>query len=190
MRAWLILMTDFGDAAILLPLAVLILIWLRLGGSRLAWAWTVTVGFCVALTAILKVFFNACPPAVDMHSPSGHTALSILVYGTLALVTAMEWGGWWRVLAIVTGSSLILMIAASRLLLGVHSVAEVGLGIVIGSAFLALFASNLPRHHRVGVWPLLIAAGLLVTILHGEKLHAEEFLHRINGYLPLHCSFA
>jgi membrane-associated phospholipid phosphatase len=187
-RAWLIALTDFGDAAVLLPLAVAILVWLRLGASRLAWAWTITIVLSVALTAVLKIFFYACPPAADVHSPSGHTALSILVYGTLALTTAVQWGGWRRLLAIAIGSSVILMIAASRLLLHAHSVPEVGLGFVIGSAFLAFFARNLRRYSRAKPWPLLIAAGLLASIFHGEELHAEEFLHRITGYLPLHCS--
>lgn len=190
MRASLIVLTDFGDAAILLPLAVAILIWLRLGASRLAWAWMATVGFCAALTAILKVFFYACPPSADIHSPSGHTALSILVYGTLTLVTAMQLGGWWRALAIAIGCGLILMIAASRLLLDMHSVPEIVLGILIGGGFLGLFARYLPRYRRLKVWPLLLAAGLLVMILHGKELHAEEFLHRITGYLPLHCGSA
>ena len=189
MRAWLIALTDFGDSAILLPLAVVILVWLRLGASGLAWAWTITVGLCVALTAVSKIFFYACPPAAGLHSPSGHTALSILVYGTLVVVTTMQCDGWWRrLLTIAIGSCLILTIAASRLSLGAHSIPEVALGFVIGGAFLTFFAGNLRRSCRAKPWPLLIAVGLLVTILHGKELNAEEFLHRISDHLPLHCS--
>jgi hypothetical protein len=38
------------------------------------------------------------------------------------------------------------------------------------------------------VWPLLVSAAVLVIVLHGQELHAEEFLHRITGYLQVHCS--
>jgi hypothetical protein len=35
------------------------------------------------------------------------------------------------------------------------------------------------------VWPLLLAAEVLIMTLHGHELHAEQFLHRITGYAPL-----
>ena len=53
------------------------------------------------LTALLKIAFYACPPADDMHSPSGHTGLSTLVYGAITLAAAIAWPGVPRVL--VTG---------------------------------------------------------------------------------------
>jgi hypothetical protein len=37
------------------------------------------------------------------------------------------------------------------------------------------------------VWPLRVAAGVLVSIFHGRELNAEEYLHRITGYLHVHC---
>lgn len=166
------------------------LVWLWFGDARsAAWWWAVSVGLCVGLTALLKIFFYGCPPAPDMHSPSGHTAFSILVYGALTLVTAMQGRGLRRPLAVAVGSGLILTIAASRLLLDVHSLAEVGLGLVIGTASLVLFSRNLPpRDQQTKVWPLLVTVGVLMTILHGQELHAEEFLHRLTGHLHIKCS--
>jgi membrane-associated phospholipid phosphatase len=96
--------------------------------------WTVTVAICVSMTALLKVSFYGCPPTPDLHSPSGHTSLSTLVYGAMTLVTASQTGGLRRVVAISGGIGFILVIAASRLLLHTHSVAEVGVGLVIGIA--------------------------------------------------------
>lgn len=125
-----------------------------------------------------------------MHSPSGHTAFSILVYGALTLATAMQSGGLQRLRAIGIGIGigLILTIAASRLLLDVHSLAEIGLGMVIGAASLALFARKFRQYPQAKLWPLLVAATLLMTLLHGHEFHAEESLHRITGYLQVSCS--
>ena len=122
-----------------------------------------------------------------MHSPSGHTSLSSLIYGALTLVAATATPGLRRLLVIGAGTGLILAIAISRLLLDVHSVPEVGLGLVIGIISLALFSREYLQVRNAKVWPLLITAGVLVSILHGHELHAEQFLHRITGYLPVHC---
>jgi membrane-associated phospholipid phosphatase len=181
-------LTDFGDAAVLIPLAATMLLWLCLGNSRSAAWWAVSVGFCVGLTTFLKIFFYGCPPASDLRTPSGHTAFSFLVYGAIALVTAVQARGLRRALAVGIGASLILTIAASRLLLEIHSLPEVSLGLVIGAVSLILFGRIYLQSPRTQVWPLLVAAGMLVTILHGQELHAEEFMHRITGYLQVRCS--
>jgi hypothetical protein len=60
LRIWLLALTDFGDAAVLMPLAAAMLVWLLFGDPRsVAW-WAASVGLCVGLTAILKIFFYAC----------------------------------------------------------------------------------------------------------------------------------
>jgi hypothetical protein len=59
---------------------------------------------------LLKIAFHACPPADNIHSPSGHTSLSTLVYGALTLVSATAWPGLHRVLVIAGGAGLILAI--------------------------------------------------------------------------------
>ncbi|HEX8813676.1 MAG TPA: phosphatase PAP2 family protein [Terracidiphilus sp.] len=181
-------MTDFGDAAVLIPLAAVMLLWLLLGNLRSAAWWAVSVGCFVGLTALLKIFFYGCPPASDIRSPSGHTGFSVLVYGAIALVTTIQARGVRRALAVGIGTGLILMIAASRLLLEIHSLPEVSLGLVIGMVSLVLFGRIYLQSPQTQVWQLLVAAGMLVSILHGQELHAEEFLHRITGYLRVHCS--
>ena len=163
------------------------LVWLWAGDSRSAAWWAASAGFCVGLTALLKIFFRGCPPAPYMHSPSGHTAFSVLVYGALTLAIAMQSGSLRRLLAIGIGAGLILTIAASRLLLDIHSPAEIGLGLAIGAASLVIFGRKLGRH-QAKVWPLLVTAAVLIAILHGRELHAEQFLHKITGNLQIHCS--
>ena len=36
--------------------------------------------------------------------------------------------------------------------------------------------------------PGIVVAAILLTILHGQELHAEEFLHRMTGYFHIRCS--
>jgi membrane-associated phospholipid phosphatase len=179
--------TDLGDAAILIPLAAAILVWLLLDNARCAAWWAGASLFCVGLTAALKIDFHGCPPAPDLHSPSGHTGLSVLVYGAITLAAAQEQRGPRWVLVIIAGGGLIAAIAASRLLLGVHSLAEIGLGLVIGLVSVALFGRVYRRVSHRPVWPLLIAAGVLAAMLHGRELRAEEFLARLTGYFGIHC---
>jgi membrane-associated phospholipid phosphatase len=88
--------SEIGDIAVVLPLATVIFGWLLLIRTprRAAWWWAVAVAFCVSVTAVLEVAFYGCPPAPDLHSPSGHTSLSTVVYGAIALVAATESAGW------------------------------------------------------------------------------------------------
>jgi len=186
-KTWLVAITDFGDLAVSLPLAAAMLIWLLHYSPRAASRWVLALAVCAGLTASLKIVFYGCPPAADIHSPSGHTSLSTLVYGALTFVTAIAWSGSRRVLVIGSGAGLILAIAVSRLLLDAHSVPEAGLGLVIGTVSLAMFIRQYLDAPNAKVWPLLIAASLLISIFHGRELHAEQYLHQITGYLHVHC---
>ena len=186
----LVALTSFGDAAVLLPLAAMICLWLLLSRAlRAARWWAVSVVFCVAATAILKIVFRGCPPISDLHSPSGHTSLSTLVYGATALITAVEGGGCRPHIAAAGGAGLILAISLSRLLLHLHSVPEVMGGWIIGGASLALFGQRyrLLRPQNARLAPLLVSLVALALVLHGSELHAEELLRRITAYFRIAC---
>jgi membrane-associated phospholipid phosphatase len=166
------------------------LLWLLLlRAPRAAGWWFAAVGLCVGLTGILKIFFSGCPPIVNLHSPSGHTSFSTLIYGAMALVIAVDGGNLRRFAVVGGGAGLIFTIAASRLLLDAHSMPEVASGLVIGIATLILFGQGYLRWRpeMVRLSPLLVSAAVLVSTLHGSQLRAEEFLHRITGYLHIHC---
>lgn len=180
-------LTDFGDAALLLPLALAILCWLAWRSWYLASWWSVSVALCIGLTSVSKIYFYGCPPASDMRSPSGHTAFSVLVYGALALIIATPSGGIRRAATLGLGASLIMAIAVSRLVLNIHSLPEIILGFVIGAASVGLFTQKYMCWPQAQVWRLAIAVGLLITLLHGQQLHAEGLLHWITGHLRLYC---
>jgi membrane-associated phospholipid phosphatase len=190
LQVWLIGLTDFGDAAVLLPLAAVLLGWLLL--SRAPWAaawWAAAIGVCAGLTASLKILFYGCPPASDLHSPSGHTSLSTLVYGAATLIIAVKAGERRAPLAIAAGTGLILAIALSRLLISAHSIPEIVIGLGIGGAALALFGRGYRRNRPAAarLAPLLVAGVLLLLLLHGNQLRAEALLHRLTGFFGIQC---
>ena len=187
----LVALTRFGDAALLLPLAATIFLWLLLSGATRAAAWwTFSVVVCIGVTAVSKVSFWGCTPISDLRSPSGHTSLSTLVYGATALITAVEGGAWRPRIAVAGSIALILAIAVSRLLLGAHTVSEVILGCIIGNASIALFGSRYrrlrPKNARLA--PLLVGVAALTFALHGTELRAEQLLHRITGFFRIACN--
>jgi membrane-associated phospholipid phosphatase len=190
-RTWLIALTELGDAAVLMPLTMALLLWLLLMRSpRSAAWWAIAVAGCVGFTAILKVSFFGCPPFPELRSPSGHTSFSTLVYGAITLVTATESRGFQRAIAIGSGVSLVLAIAASRLLLSAHNTSEIGLGLGIGTAALGVFGQSYLRHRATEAWLtlLFVAAGALVLVSYGGELDGEQVLHKIAGYLLIHCA--
>jgi membrane-associated phospholipid phosphatase len=178
--------TDFGNLAVLLPLVGVVTVWLAAIGQRRALLWWLTAAaLCVAATATLKIYFFVCPPLTDLHNPSGHTSLSTLVYGTLTLAVATAVTGWKRVAVIGLGGAFIGAIGLSRVLVHEHSMPEVVLGSLIGSAALALFAhqfwSRRPAEPRLQA--MLITAIALMVMLNGHDLRAEGLLHAVGLYL-------
>jgi membrane-associated phospholipid phosphatase len=188
MTALLTVVTDFGDLAILMPVAAIVALWLiAMRLPRVALWWGVAVALCAGGIAVLKIYFYACPPLAELRSPSGHTALSTLVYGAVALIVAVEGARSHRLLTYVAGAALVFGVAVSRVLLHAHSPLEAGFGLLIGLGALAVFARGYlaRRSPDVSLRPLVVSVALLLVILHGQELRAEELLHAIGIYLQV-----
>ncbi len=180
-------LTDLGDSIVTLPIAAAVLIWLAIwGGGRNALVWLAALFLCGGVTAALKIYFKACPVSgLDLDSPSGHTSMSVFVYGGVALVTAAQYRQWPRQAVLAIGAVLVVAIALTRAVLEYHSSAEVIVGLAIGTGALALFWL-LYRHHRsaaMPAWPLWVAALLPIAFLSGHSLSPEGLLHRFAIYL-------
>jgi membrane-associated phospholipid phosphatase len=184
-------LTDFGDSAVLLPLSALMLVWLIIARpGRPAIGWAVALGFLLLSMAVLKVAFVACPPTVELESPSGHTAFSILVYGGLAVVLL---GGRrpdsLRIAGTILAGILIAAIACSRAILGAHSWTEIAVGVVVGTIALGIFVNIRGQRQPVvqGRELAALVAGtmLILILLHGDQLHAEALLRRLGAKLGL-----
>jgi membrane-associated phospholipid phosphatase len=186
-------LTEFGDAAVLLPIALALLFWLSwLPDRRVAVWWIVAVALCIAVTALLKMYLYPCPADSELRSPSGHVSLSVLVYGGIGTVLSAQLSGWRQLAVIGSIAAAVGGIAASRVLIEAHTAVEVVTGFTIGLASLVLFVVHYPRDpaQKVPLRALCLATLLLMTILHGHTLHAEEFLHRLDAYIgfaPIVC---
>lgn len=179
-------LTGVRDLAVLLPLSAVILMWLLWARSTAeALRWAIAVALCAGGTALFKIYFLACPPASDLHSPSGHTSFSTLVYGAIVLLAMAQTRGRLRWAVAAGGAALVLAIGATRFLIGAHSVPEILFGLGLGLVGLAIFRGRavLPAAARASLKPLLFTAVLLVAVLDGQQLHAEEVLHAISTYL-------
>ena len=179
--------THLGNLSVLLALVGLVGLWLFTFHQYclLSW-WLLAVALCIGSTAALKVYFYACPPLPDLHSPSGHTSLSTLVYGTLTLAVAKGVVGWRRNVAVAIGACVVLAIAISRLLLKVHSGLEVAFGFSVGLATLLPFVRKCMSNNEMitgDVRPLILGAVVLMITFDSQELRAEKFLQAISAYL-------
>ena len=172
--------TDLADQAIAVPLICLVAAALLVQRRwALAGTWLLAMGAVSGSVLVLKVTASACgwrvpllgPGQLDLHSPSGHTAAAAAIAGGLA---ALIIPGHRRVVLAVSFAAG-LVIGTSRLLLGVHSVAEVITGGIIGMSG-ALLLSYLFGRVRFRAAPVLLAVLLAVVVFHGQHLPAEAVI--------------
>jgi membrane-associated phospholipid phosphatase len=179
--------TDFGDQAIVLPLTVGTAVIFALSGWRRgALAWTATIGGTLGLILLLKLRFLACghfPPGTGPGNPSGHTAAAAAVYGGLvAIVMRSIWANKrWTVPCTVAIAALVaVVIGASRLILDLHSVAEVVVGGTIGVGGAVSFVVLAgPPLRSVGIMRVVVLALLVIVMLYGFRLPAEAAIKSV-----------
>jgi membrane-associated phospholipid phosphatase len=183
----IVTLTRLGNSVVTLPIAGAILVALYVWiGKKVALAWLVWLVVCGAVTAALKIYFHACPVrVVDLVSPSGHTSLSLFVYGGLFLITGSRWHDWPRPTFWLLGALLASAIAVSRLVIGAHSWIEVAIGVAVGALALAQFWTVF-RHTpkpAMPIWPIWIVALIPILLLHVHNLPTESLLTRLALFL-------
>jgi undecaprenyl-diphosphatase len=112
----------------------------------------VTTGVGILLNAMLKDVFHRDRPSVfssgvevfSSSFPSGHSMSAAIVYGTVAYLAArLQKRHWERVVTAGVALVLILLIAASRIYLGVHYPSDTIAGMTIGFAWAAFCMATL-----------------------------------------------
>lgn len=174
-------LTDFADGAVLLPIAFIVAIVLASGGWRRgALAWIAAAFAAFAAIVGLKLLFFTCGPtaalAFGVRSPSGHTAAAAVIYGGLAVLLGLPVG---FVLTLSVAAAI--LVGASRLALGVHTLLEVAIGAGVGCVGAALMVGLAgPRPPGTRTVPVLGAALLVVLVLfHGLHLRAEPLIQDV-----------
>lgn len=187
---WLFI-TRFGDSAVLLPLAAVftLALW-HFESPRAAWTFGGALLCCMVSLLVLKLLFMAWGHTLyeRLESPSGHSGLSLMVYGALALVLlshlfarGSQLGFAMAGVAGVAVAALVLGIALSRKALGAHSTAEIALGCMVGMACLYLFWRTwrgLP-HPPLPLWPVYGALALLAFTMHETTFSPEKQIMRV-----------
>ena len=179
--------TDFADQAVVLPLTAAIAATLALlGWQRGALAWLVAIGGTFGLMLLLKLLFLACGqlvPEVHVRTPSGHTASAAIIVGGLIALSGL--GSEKRVaVAIASAVLAAILFGFSRLSLGKHTLSEVVIGGLVGSAgavLLVWLAGRPPDRLRTDRLAAVVLA--VVILFHGFHLPAEAQIYRTASLL-------
>ena len=185
MHQLLLLITDTGDLMVTsaLTMGLFVLLW-RADDRRAALGLAASFATCLTIMTVLKVIFVSCGDYwhTGIHSPSGHTSISTVVYGALALVTDRIAAKTERFHpAAALAALLVAAIGLSRILLHAHNPREVLIGLAVGLSCLALFAWTAQISARPLLVPPLWLLGLLVLVMftaHGQHAEAEGLLQR------------
>jgi undecaprenyl-diphosphatase len=159
-------LTDLGDPTLLLlgGLAIFFYLWSDDERRALAPSWAVAFGLCVFLTITSKFAFYLIggkqPNSFTLRSPSGHVAIATGFYGCCALMLAAGRGQAERVLICVGTVMLVGMLAATRIMLGLHTAPEIAVGFAIGAFSLVVFGI-----HLSGGQPIMLNAGQVIALL-------------------------
>jgi hypothetical protein len=177
--------TELGDPTLLL-LGGFGTFFLWTGDRRrvLARSWTVALGLSVLLTVASKFAFYFVGEGqrnpFSLRSPSGHVAMATGFYGRCALLLSAGRFRAARVLIYVGTTTLVGMLAASRIMLGWHTVPEIAAGFAIGAFCLAIFHIHLGSARRIVVNARqLTTLLLLIAGAHYSHVDGEPLLQRI-----------
>lgn len=184
--------TDAGDSAVVGPLVVVTSGVLWAFGSRRG-AWLLVRAWLLAGLGIgtLKVLLLSCGLhwQPGLTSPSGHACMSVVAYGSLAAIFTAGKPLAARLLAGALAVLVIGAIAASRILLGAHTVIEVVVGLEVGVA--ALFTFLIPWREDVAARldPRALAVAVFVTavLLTGTHAPAESYIRHLARRLNGNC---
>ena len=148
--------------------------------------WFGTVGFAELLVLVLKFSIARRRPhnfyqGVEQYSlPSGHTTMSMVVYGFMAFLLARGKPTWQRTVIAACAAAVILAISSSRLYLGVHWFSDVVASLGLGMVWLAIVSFAYLNHvdgERLRAPPvalLMVAVVVFVGSLYAAFHHQAD----------------
>ena len=188
----LVYVTNFGDPYLTVPLAGAVVVWLA---STRSWRALITWIACFSASAALVTASHFAYaawgleiPSLNLTAVSGHTMLASAVYPTTFALCASQARTRTAMLAYLFGLIIALVIGLSRLLMGVHTPAEVVSGWLLGTLVAGLTCgSALALRTRAGVisigrgarhdsTPFAAMALALIVICHGKILPVSAWI--------------
>jgi undecaprenyl-diphosphatase len=138
---WVFVITTLGSSYVLIAVALAAALGLALRG-RWRSALVLIVAYAVTdlTVAVVKLIAERPRPEANLTEaggfsfPSGHSAMSMAVYGCLAFALARACRGFPRVACALVGAAIVVAIGLSRIYLGVHYPSDVLAGWITGAA--------------------------------------------------------
>ncbi|MFP3502920.1 phosphatase PAP2 family protein [Burkholderia sp. SIMBA_062] len=182
--------SNLGDAALTLPVALTCAVWLALSNRRLAVRWIVLLAAGMSLVGATKILYAGCGveiPQFDFRVISGHTMLSTSVW-TVAL--SMLWQAFrpGNAPGVAAGLAVGAVTAAARVFDHSHTIPEVVVGWLLGALVALVFLRAYVRAHKRSFSPRIAAVCLLLVsgIAYG---HRAPFQQMIDTHSPQVCAF-
>jgi membrane-associated phospholipid phosphatase len=185
-------LTNFGDPFLTVPLAGAVMFWLAVTRSWRAlatWIACFTAGASlVAASHFAYAAWGLEIPALNFTAVSGHTMLASAVYPTTFALCASQARTRTALFAYLSGLLFALAIGVSRLLMGVHSPAEVLSGWLLGTLIAGMTCSPaLALRMRAGIvsigsnarhdsTPFAAMALALIVVCHGKILPVSAWI--------------
>jgi undecaprenyl-diphosphatase len=169
--------TQLGDLVVILSLILGVLLFL---GWQRHWRpalyWLTAAGFGLLASVALKHGLQIPRPPSGIEGlspyafPSSHVLRATVLYGFLSVIIARALRPNWRWLAYSAAGILILLVAVSRLYLGVHWLSDILGSLTLGLVWIALLGIAYHRHtevesHWIGLsfFSLALVAGVIAT---------------------------
>ena len=151
----MVTITALGSAYVTIAVIVAVALWLAIVRRwQTLGYWIAAVVFAELLVWALKIGLERARPetryaSVDPYSfPSGHAAMSIVVYGFLAFLLAHGKPGWQKIAIALPTAGIAVLIGFSRLYLGAHWFSDVAASVGLGLAWIGLLCIAYINHVR------------------------------------------
>ncbi|KPC55249.1 phosphatase PAP2 family protein [Amantichitinum ursilacus] len=178
-------LTDFGDSALLMPVAGLFTLWMvfERAWRALGW-WLVLFGGGATLVGLTKVAFlgwGVGIEAIDFTGFSGHTMFSSTIYPALLVWMSQRRGIKVQAVAWLLGVLFALAIGVSRVVLHLHSQSEVLGGFMLGTSISLAWVWTSGRDLRAHPYQFvaLLAIALVMGSAHGHHARTQNMITRV-----------
>lgn len=188
----LVAVTELGDSFVNICLSVAVLLVLFFKRCyRTAGYWLLTVlGGLIGVQVLKWLIHLPRPVALYQGSstygfPSGHTTMSVIIYGFLAILIARKLSSTLRWRLFVTVFAISFFIALSRLYLGVHWLSDVLGGFLIGTSWTTLLGiAYIKGSHDVVPRRLLGITTIVVIVVTGGWYVTQHHKNDLTFYAP------
>jgi membrane-associated phospholipid phosphatase len=180
--------SNFGDAAVTLPLAIGCAIWIAASDRQVAAYWLIFLSVGAAIVGATKILYAGCGieiREIGFRVVSGHTMLSSAVW-TTCIALFLRRAGLTSV-GVTLGLAAGAIIGAARVFEEAHTVSEVVAGWALGSAVALVFVRLLEKS-RLKLRGTSVAAASLLLVSGVAYGHHAPFQSLIEQYSAGICS--